>query len=95
MTQHVALAHPLLDVFLLGFVTACSGVATLFFVRFWRTSRDPLFLAFAVFFFLQGLRETSVLNVPHPNEGSLWFFMIRAVSVAVVLAAVVWKNFAR
>ncbi len=32
------LDHPVLDVFLLGFITACSLIAAMFFLRFWRSS---------------------------------------------------------
>lgn len=92
--EHLALAHPTLDVFLLGFITACSLIAMLFFVRFWRSSRDPLFLAFAVFLLVQSFRESAVLDLRYPNEGNFWLFLIRLLSVALVLVAILWKNLA-
>lgn len=93
--QHLALEHPTLDVFLLGFITSCSLIAMLFFVRFWRSSRDPLFLAFAFFFFVQCFRESAVLNLRYPNEGNFWLFLLRLISVLLVLAAILWKNLSR
>lgn len=90
--EHLPLAHPTLDVFLLGFITGCSFVALLFFLRFWRTSRDPLFLAFASFFLVQSFRESAVLGLRYPNEGNSWLFLIRLLSVMIVLAAILWKN---
>lgn len=93
--EHLPLAHPTLDVFLLGFITGCSLVALLFFLRFWRSSRDPLFLAFAVFFFVQSFRESAVLGLRYPNEGNFWLFLIRLLSVLLVLGAILWKNLSR
>jgi hypothetical protein len=93
MTEHLPLAHPVLDTYLLGCVTGCSIAAALFFLRFWRKWRDPIFLAFTAFLFFQALRESAVVDIPHPNEGSFWFFVIRAISLLCVLAAILWKNF--
>lgn len=89
------LTHPLTDVFLLGFIGACSSLAALFFLRFWRDSRDPLFLAFAAFFGIQGLVHTVVLMLPRPNEGNVWLFGLRSLSVLWVLGAILWKNSAK
>lgn len=43
------IAHLHADIFLLGFVVASSLIAALFFLRFWRDTRDPLFVAFSAF----------------------------------------------
>ncbi|HKF47344.1 MAG TPA: DUF5985 family protein [Terracidiphilus sp.] len=91
--QLAPLAHPVLDVFLLGFVVACSFIAALYFLRFWKSTRDPLFLAFSLFFAIQGINYGSLLAVEHPNEGNFWHTVIRFVAVAGLLAAMVWKNF--
>lgn len=89
------LIHPLADVFLLGFIAACSLVTTMFFVRYWRDARDPLFLAFAAFFGIQGGATIAVLLLPHPNEGNVWLFLMRSLSVLWVLGAILWKNSAK
>ncbi len=87
--------HPALDFFLLGFIAACSLVAGLFFFKFWRGTRDPLFLAFLFFFVVEGCTHAAVLRLAHPNEGSLIVFSFRLLSVFVVLAAILWKNLAK
>jgi uncharacterized membrane protein HdeD (DUF308 family) len=87
-----SVSNPVLDVFLLGFVAACSLSAAIFFLRFWRTTRDPLFFAFAAFFVIQGLLNASVLGMNHPSEGSPWLFVLRLLSVLLVLSAIVRKN---
>jgi uncharacterized membrane protein HdeD (DUF308 family) len=84
--------HPLTDIFLLGFIAALSLIAGLFFLRFWRSTRDFLFLAFAAFFIIQGGSNAFVVSLSHPNEGSLWIFLIRLLSVLVLLGAILWKN---
>jgi hypothetical protein len=87
--------YPNLDYFLLGFIAACSLVAGLFFLRFYRSTRDPLFLAFLVFFVVQGCTNAAVLELPQPNIGTPMLFIVRLLSVLVVLAAILWKNLAR
>lgn len=87
------IGHPLLDYFLLGFIAACSLVAGLFFLRFWRSTRDPLFIAFAAFFVIQGGSNIAAVSLlPHPNEGSVWLFLLHLLSILGLLAAILWKN---
>jgi hypothetical protein len=89
------ITHPVLDFFLLGFIAACSLVAGLYFLKFWRSTRDPLFLAFMIFFVVQGFTNAAILTLAHPNEGNALVFVIRLLSVLVVLAAILAKNIAR
>lgn len=90
-----SIVHPLADIFLLGVITASSVVVALFFLGFWRSTRDVLFLAFAVFFLIQGGTHAFIVNLSHPNEGNIWLFLVRLVSILVVLGAILWKNAAR
>ncbi|MGH9616241.1 MAG: DUF5985 family protein [Acidobacteriaceae bacterium] len=85
-------AHPLADIFLLGFIVACSLVAALFFLQFWRSTRDILFLAFAVFFLVEAGTRAFVVSLSHPNEGSIWMFLVRLIAVLGVLGAILVKN---
>ncbi len=86
------IAHLHADIFLLGFVVASSLIAALFFLRFWRDTRDPLFVAFSAFFSLQGISELYVLRLEHPNEGNFWLFLLRFLSIVGVVAAILRKN---
>ena len=88
------LAHPILDVFLLGVVCAGCFVSALFFLRFWRSTRDTLFMAFTIFFAIEGANEAYVLTLPHPNEGSFAVTLIRLLAGIGILAAILWKNLA-
>jgi uncharacterized membrane protein HdeD (DUF308 family) len=89
------LSHPLADIFLLGIVAACYLLAGLFFLRFWNSTRDSLFLAFAVFFAIQGGSSCFIVSLSHPNEGSLWIGLVRLLSILAVLGAILWKNFGK
>ena len=92
--QLAPLEHPVLDTFLLGVICATSLVAALFFLRFWRHTRDRLFLAFTFFFAIEGANEAYVATLPDPNIGSLSTTLVRLLAVLGILAAIVWKNLA-
>jgi uncharacterized membrane protein HdeD (DUF308 family) len=87
-----SMAHPLADIFLLGVIATSSLVAGLFFLRFWRSTKDILFLAFAVFFVVEGGSYAFVVSLSHPNEGGVWLFLVRLISILGVLGAILWKN---
>ena len=95
MNSMSPMLYPNLDYFLLGFIAACSVVAGLFFLRFYRATSDPLFLAFLVFFVVQGCTNAATLELAQPNIGTPIIFLVRLLSVLVVLGAILWKNIAR
>jgi uncharacterized membrane protein HdeD (DUF308 family) len=51
-----------------------------------------LFLAFAALFGIQGAVHGVALFLPRPNEGNVWLFLMRLISVLSVLGAILWKN---
>ena len=91
--DHLApVGHPVLDTFLLGVVCTCSLLGALFFLRFWRQTRDPLFLAFTVFLLSEGVNEAYVSTLARPNVGSFAVTLIRLLAVLGILGAILWKN---
>jgi hypothetical protein len=86
------MVHPELDIFLLGFITAASLTAALFFLHFWKASKDSLFLAFVLFFLVQTFRQTYVTSLDKPNVGTVWLFSLRFLAVLALLGAILWKN---
>jgi uncharacterized membrane protein HdeD (DUF308 family) len=84
-----------IESFLLGFVALASLVAGLFFVKFWRSTRDLLFLAFAAFFLIQGVNDIALLFFVRPNEGSSWLRLIQIFALFLILAAILRKNYGR
>jgi len=78
--------------FLLGVIVTASLTAGAFFLKFWRRTRDPLFLAFGAAFIVEGLNRTSFLFLEHPNEGRPLIYVVRLVAFLLILGAIVWKN---
>lgn len=83
---------PLAEGFLLGVISSCSFAACLYFLRFWRDTRDSLFLTFAVAFFIEGINRMARIFFTHPNEASPWVFLVRAFAFLLILAGIVNKN---
>lgn len=80
------------EIFFLGVFTALCFVAGLYFLKFWRKTRDPLFLAFAASFFVRGFNDGIRVSMPHPNEATLWSFAVSAASSLLIVIAIVKKN---
>ncbi|HTW61856.1 MAG TPA: DUF5985 family protein [Terracidiphilus sp.] len=86
------ITHLRLDDFLLGYIAAASAVVALFFLRFWKQTRDFLFIAFAVFFLVQGGTRASGLSTASPNLATDWVFVLRLLAVLLLVAAILRKN---
>jgi hypothetical protein len=82
----------MLEGFLLGVIVTASLTAALFFLKFWRATRDGLFLAFAIAFLIEGLNRTGVLLLEHPNEGSPIVYLVRLLAFLLIAAAILRKN---
>ena len=85
----------MIEGFLLGVITTCSFVAGGFFLKFWRRTRDPLFLAFGAAFLIEGLNRISFLFIERPNEGRPVMYVVRLLAFLLIVAGIVWKNRAR
>jgi hypothetical protein len=81
--------------FLSGAVTLGFVIAAVFFLRFWRRTSDRLFLAFAVGFFLLALNQAAAQWLGAADERVGYAYLLRVIGFAVILAAIVDKNFAR
>jgi hypothetical protein len=81
--------------FLHGAIMTGCAACGLFFVRFWKTSRDRLFLWFAFAFWVMAF-ERVMLALVHPrDEFKPYVFLIRLVAFAMIVVAIVDKNRAR
>jgi hypothetical protein len=78
--------------FLLGVIVTASLVAAAYFLKFWRQTRDPLFLGFACAFLIEGVNRTCFLFVPNPESGSVTLYTVRLLSYALILVAIAHKN---
>jgi uncharacterized membrane protein HdeD (DUF308 family) len=79
--------------FLLGVIACSSFVPSLFFLKFWRRTRDFLFLCFAAAFLIEGVNRSAILFVAHPNEGSPWTYVVRLIAFLIILAGILRKNY--
>jgi hypothetical protein len=77
--------------FLAGAVVMGFAIAGLFFLKFWRSTRDELFLAFATAFWLLGLCQ-ALLTLSHATaeERSVYFVLRLAAFVLILLA--IWRR---
>jgi hypothetical protein len=78
--------------FLLGYIAAVSVAVALFFLRFWKETRDSLFMAFAVFFVVQGGTRALVVSTQNPNQVIDWVYALRLLAVLLVIGAILRKN---
>ncbi len=82
----------MLEGFLLGVIVTASLAAAAFFFKFWKRTRDQLFLAFGAAFLIEGLNRVGFLFVAHPNEGSPAIYTVRLLAFLLILAAIIRKN---
>ena len=78
--------------FLSGAVAFGFAACALFFLRFWKRTREQLFLAFAVAFLLLGIGQTilALASIPTEERGSI--YLIRLTAFLLILFAVGWKT---
>jgi hypothetical protein len=82
----------MIEGFLLGVIVTSSLTAGVFFMKFWRRTGDPLFMAFSAAFIIEGFNRTGVLFVDRPNEGTPFIYTVRLLAFSLIIAAIVWKN---
>ena len=78
--------------FLMGANTMAFVIAALFFLRFWRRTRDLLFLAFSVAFLLLAANQGLVALSEIPREDQGWFYLLRLAGFSLLIVAIVAKN---
>jgi uncharacterized membrane protein HdeD (DUF308 family) len=77
---------------LLGAIAMASFTIGLFFLRFWKKTRDRFFLFFAVAFSLEGLNRTLLGLNYNSNENEPIYYLVRLISFVLILIAIVDKN---
>ena len=78
----------MIEGFLLGAIAVASLIAGVFFLNFWRTTRDSFFLGFAASFIIEGVNRSAVLLIDKPSEGSTWTYLVRLLSFLLILVAI-------
>ena len=78
--------------FLSGMAAALCLVAGLFFLRFWRKTRDRFFAFFAASFWLMAVHRIVNLYMRDNNENLVGVYSIRLVAFVLILVAIIDKN---
>jgi hypothetical protein len=81
--------------FFSGFLGAAFLVCALFFLRFWRRTRDSLFLAFAFAFSLLALQQFFSVFLGLPEEERGWIYVLRMIAFLAIIGAIIRKNYQR
>jgi len=78
--------------FLAGAVALAFGICALFFVRYWKRTREELFLAFSLAFLLLGIGQTvlALANIPTEERSSI--YLLRLSAFLLILIAIYRKN---
>ena len=86
------MTSPMLNAALSGTVAMASFVAALFFLRFWRQTKDRFFALFAAGFVLDAITRFALGLAPHSDETEPFFYVPRLITFALIIAAIVDKN---
>jgi len=86
---------PLAEGFLLGIIATASAAIGVLFFKYWRRTRDPLFLSFGAAFLIDGFNQVWLLAQPHPNNANPGYYLIRLFSFLIILAGILRKNYGR
>ena len=81
---------------LVGFVGGALAmgyaIAAVFFLRFWRSSREGLFLAFAAAFGLMAAAQVLALMAGLDHEWDGHVYLPRLIAFMIIIAAILLKN---
>jgi Family of unknown function (DUF5985) len=78
--------------FVLGGIAVGSMTAGLFFLRFWRTTGDRLFLFFAVALGVEALVRIVLALSAVSQESEPFIYLLRILSYGLIIVAIIDKN---
>jgi len=78
-----------------GAVIMASFTISLFFLKFWKNTRDRFFLYFAISFLLDGICRITLAATANANDYDPVVYTIRLISFLVIIYAIFEKNNAR
>ncbi len=78
--------------FLSGALALAYFVAGVYFLRFWRRTRDRLFLSFGFAFWLLALNQILAAAFGAGDERTGWTYLLRVIGFLLILAAIIRKN---
>ncbi len=78
--------------FLWGALSMACLVSGLFFLRYYRQSRDRFFLFFSIAFFVFALNWLGLSVVPREHESRHYVYVVRLIAFVLLLVAIAAKN---
>ncbi len=84
----------LIDV-LSGSVAMASLVASMFFFRFWRRTRDSFFLLFSIAFLVDAFARLFLAISQVSDENEPLYYIPRLFTFAIIMIAIIRKNIER
>jgi hypothetical protein len=82
----------MLNTFLGGAIVMGFAVAALIFLRFWKRTREGLFLAFSGSFLLLGVTQALLTLGNFADEERSWLYLLRLAAFLLILFAMFWQN---
>ncbi len=78
--------------FIIGAIAMASLVVAMFFLRFWRDTRDRLFAMFALAFLLLAASRLGLAMMNDTYEGNTSWYWVRLAAFTIILGAIADKN---
>jgi len=78
--------------FLGGAISMGFLVAALLFLRFWKQTREGLFVAFAGSFLLLGINQALLTLTRVPLEERSGLYLVRLAAFLLIIGALWWQN---
>lgn len=75
-------------------VVACMAIGVRF-LRFWKDTRDRLFIYFALAFWTFGVNWLALAVFQPPDETRHYFYLVRLAAFVLIIAGIVDKNLSR
>jgi hypothetical protein len=75
-----------------GALAMACGIAGLFFLRFWKSTADTLFMYFALAFWVLGAHWLSVPLLSLPSETTYYLYVPRLIAFLLIIAGIIAKN---
>jgi hypothetical protein len=75
-----------------GAMVLAYVLAGVFFLRFWRTTRDRLFMIFAIAFWILAAQRLALAMTTEVFEDVTYLYVVRLIAFVLILGAIIDKN---
>ncbi|MEO5815591.1 MAG: DUF5985 family protein [Gemmatimonadaceae bacterium] len=86
------MTNPSITLFLSGVLAGSYAIAALFFLKFWRQTRDRLFAYFSAAFMLLVVQRVVLGMAVNARVDPAVYYLVRLTAFLLILVAIVEKN---